>query len=83
MYKVVFTQSAAKDLKALDKKLQKRILEKIQHYTSGNSLFGAKKLTNHRIGQFSFRVGDYRILFDLDETTVVILKIEHRKGVYD
>lgn len=83
MYKVVFTHNTARDLKALDQRLQKRILKKIQHYTSGNTLHGAKKLTNHRIGQYSFRVGDYRILFDLDGTTVVILKIEHRKEVYD
>ncbi|MBI4478399.1 MAG: type II toxin-antitoxin system RelE/ParE family toxin [Acidobacteria bacterium] len=42
----------------------------------------AVKLTNPAIGQYRFRVGDYRIVFDLSESTLVIVAVGHRKDIY-
>jgi mRNA interferase RelE/StbE len=85
MYSVEFTKEAESDLVFLirsDKKLAKRIFAKIESLSrfpkEGKPLVG-----NHR-GEFSLRIGNYRIVYELDITKhiVYILTIKHRKHVY-
>jgi len=35
-----------------------------------------------RIGQYRFRIGDYRIIFDLADDTLCVLEVGHRKEIY-
>jgi mRNA-degrading endonuclease RelE of RelBE toxin-antitoxin system len=35
-----------------------------------------------KAGQYRFRVGDYRAVFDIDGSRLIILMIEHRRDVY-
>ena len=42
----------------------------------------AVRLSDSKIGQYRFRIGDYRIVFDLAENTIIILAVGHRKDVY-
>jgi mRNA interferase RelE/StbE len=42
----------------------------------------ATKLTDPKIGQYRFRIGDYRIVFDLREDELMILAVAHRKDIY-
>jgi mRNA interferase RelE/StbE len=37
---------------------------------------------HHKIGAYRFRIGDYRVVFDIDDNNVVILRIGHRKSIY-
>lgn len=74
MYKVVLTNRSVKDLKKIGERDRKTIGEKIKIF-SQNPLNHARKLNDKRIG-------DYRIVFDLDGDTVVILRIGHRKNIY-
>jgi len=48
-----------------------------------NPLLG-EKLHGELEGKYKLRVGDYRVvyLFDRKTSTVLVLKIEHRQGVY-
>ncbi|MBI2100691.1 MAG: type II toxin-antitoxin system RelE/ParE family toxin [Candidatus Vogelbacteria bacterium] len=81
--RVVFTHSAFRQFKKLGNYIQKRIDEKLILYTSqSNPLRFADKLQDLRFGSFRFRVGDYRILFDIQGDLIVILKVGHRKDVY-
>lgn len=43
-----------------------------------------KKLSHHPVADYRLRIGDYRVLFDIDsqENTIDILKIGHRKDIY-
>ncbi|PIU83448.1 MAG: hypothetical protein COS68_03990 [Elusimicrobia bacterium CG06_land_8_20_14_3_00_38_11] len=34
------------------------------------------------MGMYRFRVGDYRVIFDVDKNNIVILRIGHRKKIY-
>jgi mRNA interferase RelE/StbE len=83
-YQVVFKPTALKDLKRLPKTLQRRIKEKLEFYlTQTEPLDYAVQLVgNKKTGEYRFRVGDYRIVFDKKENTLVILFIEHRRDVY-
>jgi mRNA interferase RelE/StbE len=42
----------------------------------------AVKLTDPRIGQYRFRAGDYRIIFDLADDTLYVLDVGHRGDIY-
>ena len=81
MYKVLFTQRALKDLEGIDKETQKRIATKLKEY-SKEPLRYARKLISPQIGTYRFRVGDYRVIFDIDRENIVILRIGHRKSIY-
>ncbi|MDO8429769.1 MAG: type II toxin-antitoxin system RelE/ParE family toxin [bacterium] len=80
---VFYTEKAAKQLAALPKLIQKRIAQKMRFYVSQNNLLKfAEKLTDYYEGEYRFRIGDYRVIFDVDKDKIIILKIGHRKDVY-
>lgn len=83
MYSYVFKPQAVKDLKRLPKSTQVRIFKKLDFYVSkDNPLSFADRLINFEIGSFRFRVGDYRIIFDFEDDTIIILTLGHRKEIY-
>lgn len=74
---------ARKDLKRLPKEISIRIVGKLEFWVkSGNPLAFAERLTNYDLGMYRFRVGDYRITFDVDDNTIVILAVGHRREIY-
>lgn len=86
MYRVSFTESALKSIKKFDKYTQRIILEWI-----GNNLEGCsdpriqgRLLTANKKGQWRYRVGDYRIIAEIQDQKLIILVITigHRRDVY-
>ena len=77
MYRVIVTRMALKDLKNIDKE----IATKLREYAK-EPLKYARKLINPRIGTYRFRIGDYRVIFDIDNEIIVILRIGHRRSIY-
>nr|QNO55775.1 toxin RelE3 [Methanosarcinales archaeon ANME-1 ERB7] len=82
MYKVVFTKRALKDLENIDKKMQNRIAIKLKGYAK-ESFISTRKLISQKIGTYRFRIGDYRVIFDIDGENIVILRIGHRRDIYN
>lgn len=80
-YKVVYTRTSFKDIKKLDIVAKKRIKRKIEIY-SKNPLRYSKKLIDPKIGTYRWRVGNYRIVFDIDRRKIVILRVGHRREIY-
>lgn len=81
--KAEFTKRALDDLKSLDKVTQKQILKKLRFYLeSPDPLSFAKRLTDPRDGDYRFRIGTYRVVFDIEANLAQILRIQHRKDVY-
>jgi len=86
-YKLFYTLKAKKDLAHLDKKIVNRILDKLDSFIeSGDPLSRAKKLINNKQEVYRFRIGNYRAIFDIDNSgkiiILLILRIKHRKEVY-
>ena len=86
-YKLFYTLKAKKDLLSLDKKIASKILDKLDFFiNSEEPLKYAKKLVNKPTGAYRFRVGVYRVIFDIDNkgklSILLVLKIKHRKDVY-
>ena len=81
MYKVIFTQRALKDWKNIDKEIQDRIATRLKEYAKEPFRY-VKKLIHPKIGTYRFRIGDYRVIFDIDDENIVVLRIGHRKSIY-
>ena len=83
-YQVVFKPSALKDLRKLPKTLQRRLKEKLEFYLSQAEPldYAVQLVGNQKSGEYRFRVGDYRVVFDMQGNTLIILYIEHRRDVY-
>jgi len=80
MYQVDFMPKAVKDLKKLPREDAKNILSKIMVLESG--LAGSiKKLTNFT-PEYRLRVGNYRVLFEIDGKKIIVYCIKHRKDAY-
>ena len=80
-YNLVYTRRAEKDLKKLDSSIKSRIgnaLLKLQD----NPLLYSEKLSDPVLGTYKFRIGDYRVIFDIEGNDVVILRIGHRREIY-
>ena len=79
--KVEISKSALKDLQKIDKKYQKIILDKIKLLKDYPDTPNIKKLTNH-YPPYRFRVGNYRVLFDIKNDVIQILSVKHRREAY-
>ncbi|MBU1179012.1 type II toxin-antitoxin system RelE/ParE family toxin [Patescibacteria group bacterium] len=81
--KIFYAHKAAKQLKDLPRAVQKRIIEKMRFYVSqDNPLKFAEHLTDYQEGEFRFRIGEYRVIFDVERNNIYVLKINKRDKVY-
>lgn len=80
-FKIIYTKSAVKDIKKLDPVAKKRIRKKLDKF-AGNPLQYGKKLIDSSLGDYRWRMGNYRIVFDVHGQTIVILRAGHRRDVY-
>jgi mRNA-degrading endonuclease RelE of RelBE toxin-antitoxin system len=75
-----FSSSAQKFITSLHSPLQKRIENALLEIAS-NSRIG-KPLKGDLKGNYSHRVGDWRIIYRIEKTFVYVKDIAHRREVY-
>lgn len=80
-YNIVYKSSIKKDLRRIDRKKLPAILEDIESVLKDSPLKG-KELKGEFEGLFSYRVGDYRVIYTILGNTVMVLRISHRKDAY-
>ncbi len=80
-YKLVYTQRAIKDIRKLEQSTKKRIGRALVRYEE-DPLKYAEKLIDPRLGTYRFRIGDYRVVFDLEGNKIIVLRVGHRKDIY-
>lgn len=82
-YKLSIEGRAKKDLQALDQVTQKRIAKKLKYFLAQEDpLIFAKKLTDPNDANYRWRIGHYRVVFDLRGKTIKMLRVQHRREVY-
>ncbi|MFH0847028.1 MAG: type II toxin-antitoxin system RelE/ParE family toxin [Chloroflexota bacterium] len=83
LYEIVFARSARKELQALSHAVAKRILKKVELLASSPRPSGCKKLRGHS-NLWRIRVGEYRIIYDIDDDSRVvdISVVRHRSETY-
>jgi len=85
-YKVEYTAKAVKELKKLDKPTRALIFGWIEKnlVDCDNPRRHGKPLSANRQGQWRYRIGDYRLLAEIEDEkiTILVLTVGHRREIY-
>lgn len=94
MTKVEYAPEAAKELSKLDRQIAKRVVEYMREVEKlSDPRSRGKGLTSNLAGLWRYRVGDYRIISEINEKetdaalaqikiTILVVHIGHRKNIY-
>lgn len=85
-WKIDYTDTALKQLRGLDKPVARRILDylDVRVAGSGDPRSAGKALTGPLGGLWRYRVGDYRVVCDIQEGVmcVLVVQIGNRRELY-
>ena len=83
-YQVIITRIASKELRKLPKKEVQLIFSKIKGLATDPRPDGCKKLKSQSENLWRIRMGDYRVIYSVDDTIRIIdvRRIGHRKDIY-
>lgn len=81
-YDIVFSDKALNQLKKMEKNVQERIIAVLERIRLRPESYVTKLVGDPG---YKLRVGDYRIILDIDNKIlrILILKVGHRKNIYD
>jgi mRNA interferase RelE/StbE len=84
MYKIIISESALKQMHKLQKPVVKTLQLSVDKLAENPRPAGVKKLKGNNEDLYRIRVGDYRIVYSIEDTIQVvdIRKIGHRKDIY-
>jgi mRNA interferase RelE/StbE len=83
-YQIFFSKVAAKELRHLPGAELKRVYAKAKELESNPRPVGCKKLVGEKEDLWRVRVGDYRIVYTINDSVFVvdIRRIGHRRDIY-
>jgi mRNA interferase RelE/StbE len=85
-YSVIVSTTASKEFRALQKEEQDRIREKLKELAenpiNNSNRLDTKKLFGTEHVYFRLRVGDYRVIYNLQEKTIRVVRIAIRSDAY-
>jgi mRNA interferase RelE/StbE len=80
-YTVEFMPEATRVLRKMSPEVARRVTGKIERMRNG--LAGdVKRLTNFT-PEYRLRVGDWRVLFEIEGTAIVVYEVRHRSTAYE
>lgn len=86
MWRLEFSKRADKQLSKMDPGVRRVIVSWLLKNIDGcdDPRAHGKGLTSNRSGEWRYRIGDYRVLCDIQDDKLVVLAIEigHRREVY-
>ena len=80
MPRLFITRRFQKSFERLDENTKKRVKEALDRLNG--DLIQGKRLTGDLSGDFSLRVGDYRIIYTVEGNDAFLETVRHRKEVY-
>ena len=78
---VEIDSKALKDLSKIHKSEVKKIISKIEGLEKYPNISNIKKLTNFE-PPYRLRVGNYRVLFDIEDNIITVYRVKHRSKSY-
>ena len=78
---VEIDSKALKDLLKIHKSEVKKIISKIEELEKYPNISNIKKLTNFE-PPYRLRVGNYRVLFDIEDNIITVYRVKHRSKSY-
>lgn len=82
MFTIGWKENALRELDKLESNIASRIIKKVEELKEDLFSKDVKHLKSHH--GFRLRIGDYRIIFEVEKgNKIIILKVGHRKHIYD
>lgn len=81
MYRIIWDEVALDAIEKLESFVSGRISKKVRELENDPFSKDIKRLKGSN--DFRLRVGDYRVIFSIEGDLITILKIGHRKNVYE
>jgi mRNA interferase RelE/StbE len=80
-YEIIFSDNALTQLKKLEHSIQERIIKSLERIRIRPEAYVTKLVGDPG---YRLRVGDYRVILDIDKEKlhILIIKIGHRKNIY-
>ena len=86
-YRILFSERAKKQLKKLDIHVSSLIIGWLEKNIEGceNPRIHGKGLVENKSGQWRYRIGDYRVICEIQDKEIIVLVLEigHRRDIYD
>ena len=81
MYEVLFSDKAKRQFKKLELEMQERIISTLERVRIRPEAHVTKLVGDPG---YKLRVGDYRIIMDIDKgkLLILVLKVGHRRNIY-
>ncbi len=81
-YEIIFSDKAFRQLGKLERSLQERIIAVLERVRIRPEAYVTKLVGDPG---YKLRVGDYRVIMDIDNKRlkILVLKVGHRKNIYD
>ena len=80
MFEIKWEKRALQELFKLEKIVASRIYKKVSTLIYGFQSRDVKRLKGEN--NFRLRIGDYRVIFSLENNKIIIWKVGHRKNIY-
>jgi mRNA interferase RelE/StbE len=81
MYRLVYTSRAERDIKKLPPDIKRRIGQTLLRYKKAPHDY-SETLADTKLGTYRFRIGDYGVIFDIDGSEIIVLRVGHRRDIY-
>lgn len=81
MYEIIFSNKAKKQLFKLEKSIQRRVIAALERIRIRPESYITKLVGDPGC---KLRVGDYRVIMDIDNNNlhILVIKVGHRKEIY-
>lgn len=81
LFKIIWDEKAHDSLNKLEPSISRRIFKKVEELSENPFSRDIKRIKGS--DDFRLRVGDYRVIFSIEKEIIIILKVGHRKSIYD
>ncbi len=85
MYQIeTASRRVEKEISTLPRRTRERVIQAIKKLSDAPRQQGARKLSGEMRGAWRIRIGDYRVIYDIDDDQeiVTILAVLHRREAY-
>ena len=83
IYRIIYHENDLQELEKLGRDAQRKIIRAIeQRLTQAPEIYG-KPLRYSLKGLWALRAGDYRIIYNIEKEEIIVLRIGHRREVYN
>jgi len=83
IFRLLYHPLVAEDIKGIPRNIKNRISLAIEKRLLIDPVKAGRPLRQSLVGHRKMRVGDYRIIYRVELDVIIVLKIGHRKDVYE